>query len=334
MEPTASEFLRALRGSRSQQQLARRLGYVGNPITEWERGRRFPNVHEALEVARVCGLDVAAAFARFAPSVPLERRGSRFAIAAWLSAVRGGTSMVELAQRAQRSRYSVGRWLSGKATPRLPDFLRLLDAITGRLPDWLAEFVPIEQVPSLASRHAAARAARRLAFDAPWTEAILRLLETTSYRRQRGLDDRWLAEHLGISVETVRSGIDHLLMAGLVRRQGRHYVAEAPATVDTHAPRAALASLKQHWSRVAAERVATARDQDLFAYNVVSVAAADLQRIKQLLRATFREIRSIVAGSAPEEVAALINLQLVAFVPAAEEDATATPQRSHSTVES
>jgi hypothetical protein len=46
----------------------------------------------------------------------------------------------------------------------------------------------------------------------------------------------------------------------------------------------------------------------------------DLQRIKQLLRATFREIRTIVASSAPEEVAALVNLQLVAFLPAATAD--------------
>ena len=323
MERTASEFLRALRGQRSQVQLARRLGYAANPITEWERGRRFPTVHEVLEIARVCGVDVGAAFARFAPNTRLEKHGAGFALAEWLTAARGSTSIGDLAQRADRSRYSVSRWLNGKATPRLPDFLRLLDAITGRVHDWLAEFVPIERVPSVGERYSAALAARRLAFDAPWTEAILRLLETTQYQRSSHHDDAWLAERLGISVEEVSRGLAALTLSGLVRRRGRRYVTDSPFTVDTYAPRAALSSLKQHWSRVAAERVPVARDTDLFAYNVVSVAEADLQRIKLLLRATFREIRTIVAASAPEEVAALINLQLVTFV--ADTRATGTP---------
>jgi transcriptional regulator with XRE-family HTH domain len=182
-----------LRGQRSQQQLARRLGYTGNPITEWERGRRFPTVHEVLEIARVCGVDVGAAFARFAPNTQLEKHGTGFAVAEWLTAARGGTSIGDLAQRADRSRYSVSRWLKGSATPRLPDFLRLLDAITGRVPDWLAEFVPIERVPSVGERYSAALVARRLAFDAPWTEAILRLLETTQYQRYSRHEDAWLA---------------------------------------------------------------------------------------------------------------------------------------------
>lgn len=323
VETTASEFLRALRGPRSQLQLARRLRYIGNPITEWERGRRFPTVHEALEVARVSGVDVAAAFVRFAPSMPLRRQGDGFAIADWLAAARGGTSIHDVAQRAQRSRYSVSRWLRGKATPRLPDFLRLIDAVTGRAPEWVAEFVPIERVPSMLERHSKTQAARSLAFDAPWTEALQRLLETTEYRALPRHDDVWLAERLDLVTENVRAGIAHLTAAGLVRRRGRRYIAESPATVDTQAPRAALASLKQHWSRVAAERVPTARNEDLFAYNVVSVSRADLQRIKQLLRASFREIRTIVASSAPEEVAALVNLQLVAFLPAGAPASTA-----------
>jgi hypothetical protein len=51
------------------------------------------------------------------------------------------------------------------------------------------------------------------------------------------------------------------------------------------------------------------------AYNVVSVSRAELQLINDRLRMTFRDIRSIVAASKPEQVAAVINLQLIAFDP-------------------
>src|SRR4051812_45760158 len=175
MEQVASQFLRALRGRRSQAQLARRLGYRGNPITDWERGERFPTAQETLRAAELLGVDVLAAFSRFAPAAPL---GRQHALGAWLSALRGEASLSELAERSGTSRFSVGRWLHDKAKPRLPDFFRLLDAITHRLPQWAAELVPIADVPLLKPRYDAALAAKHLAFDLPWTEAILRLLET------------------------------------------------------------------------------------------------------------------------------------------------------------
>ncbi|MEQ1564214.1 MAG: hypothetical protein ABMA64_01160, partial [Myxococcota bacterium] len=51
---------------------------------------------------------------------------------------------------------------------------------------------------------------------------------------------------------------------------------------------------------------------DLVSFNAFSVARADLARIQELQRGFFREVRSIVAASAPSEEAALL---LVATVP-------------------
>ena len=88
VERVASEFLRALRGKRSQLAFARRLGYRGNPITDWERGARFPTAVEALRAAARANIDVAAAFRRFAPDVP-----------ALLEALRGAYPEAECALR-------------------------------------------------------------------------------------------------------------------------------------------------------------------------------------------------------------------------------------------
>ena len=55
------------------------------------------------------------------------------------------------------------------------------------------------------------------------------------------------------------------------------------------------------------------REHDYFAYNVVSVSAAELARIRERLLVAFRDIRSLVAASKLEEVAALINLQIFTF---------------------
>jgi hypothetical protein len=68
-----------------------------------------------------------------------------------------------------------------------------------------------------------------------------------------------------------------------------------------------------HWSAVAARRIVERRPRDFFAYNVLSCSRADYERIRGLLRRTFREIQSIVAASEPSERVALLNLQLLHF---------------------
>jgi transcriptional regulator with XRE-family HTH domain len=315
VEQTSREFLRALRGRRSQVQWARRLGYKGNPITDWERGDRFPTMAEALRAAALSGVDVLAATARFTPAVPLQRSGAELALAEWLSALRGSTSLAELAASSGFSRFAVSRWLRGRAQPRVPEFFRLLDAITGRLPEWLAELVDIAAVPSLVPRFRAIHAAKHLAFEAPWTEAVLRLLETQTYLALAGHEPGFIATRLGIPLAEEERCLDRLLQAEIIVRRRHKYVArDRRSTVDTRGGARALHNLKRHWTQVAAERLAAPRSEDFFAYNVISLSHADLERVREKLRVTFRELRALVAASEPEEVAALINLQVVTFL--------------------
>lgn len=67
MEIVARQFLRAVRGARSQAAFSRKLGYRGNPVADWEAGRRFPTAEEALRACERVGIDVHAAFHRFHP---------------------------------------------------------------------------------------------------------------------------------------------------------------------------------------------------------------------------------------------------------------------------
>ena len=185
MKVAASQLLRALRGNRSQQAFARRLGYRANPITDWEHGRRYPTAPETLRAAARTGKNVVAAFARFTPRVPLQPSAAGFDLANWLTRLVGQTPISAIARSTGHSRSSLTRWLAGTSHPRLPDFLGLVDAITGRVPELVAELVPIGEVPALAARYESVRAAKRLALDEPWTEALLRLLEIDEHVASR-----------------------------------------------------------------------------------------------------------------------------------------------------
>ena len=313
MELPAQQFLRALRGRRSQRAFAKRLGYRGNPMTDWEHGRRYPTAHEAMRAAACAKIDVSAAFARFAPAAMLGRDRDGFALGEWLRTVSAPASIGELAARAGLSRFAVGRWLSGQRRPRLPDFFRLVDAATGRLPDLVAELVPIARVAALAERYAVAQAARRLAFDEPWSEAVLRVLETPDYARLRSHHPGFVARRLGISFADETRLLALLEASQVIARQGDRLSNIRPFTVDTRGGRQALYAIKQHWARVAAERAGDPREGDVFAYNVLSASKHDLARIADLLHSTFREIRMIVAASEPADSVALVSLQLVGW---------------------
>jgi transcriptional regulator with XRE-family HTH domain len=311
MELATRELLRALRGRRSQRALAKRLGYRANPITDWEHGRRYPTAEKALHAAALVGVDVPRAFADFHAAPPPHRTASGFALAPWLEAIRGTTSLVDLAARTGASRHALGRWLRGEARPRLPEFFQLVDAATGRLPELVARLVPIEQVPSLEPRYRAMQAARRVAYDAPWTEAVLRVLESVPYRELYKHQSGWIAERLGISHDEEKKCLALLRRAGVVsQRRGRYEIADASA-VDTRGDRDRVTALLRHWANVGLERVAARRSEELYAYNVVAVSAADLEQIRQRLSQAFREVRSLVSASEPAERVALVNLQLV-----------------------
>jgi len=313
-EQPAAEVLRALRAERSQRAFARRLGYRANPITDWEHGRRFPTAVETLRAAQLVGVNVTRAFSEFhpAPPPPPDSAG-RFAIAPWLTTIRGTTPVAHVAARAGCSRFAMARWLNGAAQPRLPDFFRCVDAITGRLPDLVAALVPIESVPSLFTRYQSMRAARRLAFDAPWTEAVLRVLEIEDYRALTSHDDGFVAQRLGIPVGVARDALQRLEAAAVIRSENGLWCQDRPLTVDTRGARDDLSLLIRHWSAEGYRRIAERRPRDFFAYNVMSSSRADYERIRDLLRRTFREIQSIVAASEPTERVALLNLQLLEF---------------------
>jgi hypothetical protein len=83
--------------------------------------------------------------------------------------------------------------------------------------------------------------------------------------------------------------------------------------VDTGGQPERVTRLLEHWSKVGRQRILARRPDDWFAYNVCCLSAADHERVRELMRRSYREIRSLVAASQPGEKILLLNLQLVAW---------------------
>lgn len=313
-EAVASEFLRALRGRRSQTAFSRRLKYRSNVAYSWESGRGWPTAARMMWVAEQVGIDLREALFRFyrgpLPWPDEQDLTSPEAVVLFLNDLRGRTSILDLARASGCSRFAISRWLKGISEPRLPDFFRMVEAISLRLLDFIEVFVNPASMKTLAQSFKALQATRQAAYDAPWTQAILRVLELKQYHRLAAHESGWIADRLGISREEETRCLELLAKTGQIRWQYRHWALGNILTVDTRRDPESAREAKAWWASVGLERLKAGSD-GIFSYNIFAVSRADLERLREIHKAYFRQLRAVVSQSKPAECVALVNLQLL-----------------------
>ena len=309
-EVLSRELIRALRGRRSQVALSRRLKYKSNVVYLWESGRNWPTAAVFLWAASRVGVDVDAALSSFYRQPPSWLDGiERQTIARLLDDLRGQTPILALAQRTGRSRYAVARWLKGQSEPRLPDFLRLLEACSQRLLDFVSRFVDPAALPSVSGIWAQLQAARTLVGRLPWAPAVLLAMQTAAYADLEEHRPGFLSERLGLPEDVEEECIELLATSGQIHwANGKWHVAEV-VTIDTRADPRAGRRLKEWWAEVGIQRMHDTPD-GVFSYNVFSVSSADFERLKQMHLAHFRAMRALISASHPEQRVCVANLQL------------------------
>jgi hypothetical protein len=310
----AAEWLRALRGRRSQVAFSRRFGYRSNIAYRWESARCFPTASGTFVMVAALGGDVRASLARFYRSAPpwLEETDpcSVAGVARLLRDLRGGTSGVELSRRTGKSRFAIARWLAGKADPTLPELLTLIDFTSRRLLDFISAFIDPAELPSARSAWQLLQGARQAAYDEPWSHAVLRALELLDYRALPAHQPGWLARRLGISEALEHQSLGVLERSGQVRFAGGRYEPTQIQSVDTRADPERARELRARWATAGIERL-RAGAEGLLSYNLSTVSRADLARLEQLQRAHYRRLVNIIAESQPGECVVLYSAQLL-----------------------
>lgn len=313
VDVTGRELLRALRGERSQVALSRRLGFRTNVAYTWEAGRRSAPFTALWRVAARVGVDLGRVLTRFLTVVPEALTANDIetdaGCAAFLRELRGEQSLLTLSEATGFSRHALSRWLNGRAEPTLGQALAFIEAATHRGLDFVACFVDPATLPSTREPWRVLTARRAITFAHPWSAAVLRALELTEYRALPEHEAGWIARRLGIPVDEEVRCLGALVDAGLIRREGNHYVGVV-VTVDTRpGPEPARRAVKRHWAQVGVDRLEAGRP-GLYSYNVIGISRADLARIEALHAAYFNDVRAIVGESSPVECVAVVNLQV------------------------
>lgn len=309
----AKQWLRALRGRRSQWAASKRLGYRTNIFYRWESGRCFPTAARSFELIERFGGSVEVALSRFYQRRPAWMEevapASRAGAARLLEDLRGNTSITALATRTGFSRSALSRWFKGSSEPTLPEYLEVIQACSLRLVDFIVSFTDPRQVPAVHVAWERLTEARELAYRQPWTHAVLRALSLKAYCQSERHSDDWLAQKIGIAPNQVHESLEILARTEQVTWDGTHYREHAPERVDTRVDSERARELKAWWLEPALERLRRA-GTGLFAYNLCAISERDLQRIEELQRRYYREMSRLIADSEPAECVVLYCAQL------------------------
>jgi transcriptional regulator with XRE-family HTH domain len=313
----SQELVRHLRGRRAQQALGKRLGFGSNVVHTWETGRRAPEAAQFFKLAQLCGVAVGPAVAGFFKNPPPELLRARLAsprgVQHLVTALVGGAVRAHLAERVGIDRTTLARWLAGKTGPRLPELLRLVDVTTQRLLPFVELFADPRALPSTRAVYEDLAAQQRLAYELPWSHALLRALELKQYAALPRHRPGFLAERLGLDAAEEERYLGALAAAGQIRWNGTHYELQRVLTVDTRTDAARDRGLKAHWAEVARTRFVreAAPEQALFSYNLFAVSEQTFQRIRQLHLDYYEAVRALVDESTDPERVVLMNAQLV-----------------------
>lgn len=324
LEAIAADWVRQLRGKRSRASFSRRLGYRSNVVHRWENGSAWPTASRFLEICEACGKDVGAAyqafFLRTPPWAAAHAPSSPGAVAAFLRQLRGKIKLVSLAESSGFSRYSIARWLDGEAEPKLPEFLRLVEASSRRALDFIATFTDPGVLPSARVEWERRERLRQAAYEETWSHAVLRALELADYP-ESGDTTAWFARVLGIDAARVERALAVLEHTGQIARRNDHWVAVPAPALTTGRHPATLGILTRAWTGVALERIEK-RAPSHFGYSLFAVSRKDLRRLRDLQLEYLREMQAIIAHSTPNECVGLFCLHLLDLA-AGEENALA-----------
>jgi transcriptional regulator with XRE-family HTH domain len=294
----AREFIRALRGKRSQAALSRRLGFTSNVLYRWEAGQREPTMDQCFRLAKAVGIDVRKAMVSFDGRLDavLPRRVGDHRFVPNMFECLWTESIAELSRRTGLGASSLSRLLSGKATFKLPDFLHTIEASTGRILDWIAAFIDPARLPSAHADWERLQLAREAAQLAPYSEGVLALLETVPYRAHKVHPDGYIAERLGVPLQTELDTIALLVRLGWIRRRGENgpYEVQAAREVDTRVlPQSAYSRLKEFWADEA-RRSFGRGGAPRMSYVVFSTSEERMHRIGEILREAYFQVRVVL----------------------------------------
>lgn len=205
------QILKAMRGTRSQIQISRALGYKHNQVYRWESNRTKITWRDFVRFTKICEAPLAEALEKL-----LLFTGTPYRYDKLILQLAGNTNRAALASQLGCSAYMLSRWMNRRTEPSLENILKMIQVCSNALFETLDVVVGCDLIPLIKEESRLRRLERQLYFENPAAAAVVRCLELEEYSRQHVHEEGYVAKKLGISLADEKFLIHKLKECGAI----------------------------------------------------------------------------------------------------------------------
>lgn len=294
------EILLSLRGEKTQQELSRELGFSFNQVGKWEADLKILKWSDF--AAMILKLDrPLKELLRDLFYLVSEDPADAVNVLRCLRNFNSFDSIESMAASLGRHPSVLKRWLSGTTEPDVEAVFQLMDLRPEVFTGFVTALVPLETVPSLRARMAQFQAEAN-ALAEPQTTLVALCLELEEYKKLSRHSDAFISDKTGLSLSTVRRGLQHLEDCGNLHFNGRIY--SRKAYVSHWRDKYFVAKFRRYWTEKSLQRLSHGTGlphsrfdrSNLGGFLSVSVSDHAAKQITELLAKLSEELQQIVAN--------------------------------------
>ena len=309
------EFLKEVRGSRTQNYLNQKLGFDFNQCYKWESGDKKFLWTDFVDVAHALRLDLKPAL------VSLFRYfGDPKDYGSFVFYLCQGRKVSEISRNTGISRDRIGRWFKNVMPPNLEDvFSLIITYYPMTLLTLISSWVDIRNIDSLYDLYGELVEFHQFFAEHPYVYAVSRCLELDEYKKLPKHDDNFIANRLGISPDVVALSLEELSKKRIVSlRKNVYFLNVTDFSIRMGFEREK--PIRQFYIDQASSFIRRSnkfipRGCALF-YDVYACNGPDIRKIIDKCYTFYREIRQMVNKSAndpkhPKDRIRIMNLSLI-----------------------
>lgn len=294
------ELLVALRGSHTQTELSKKLGFTYNQVGKWESEAKQLKWEDFYLLCSFLGIPLETPMREVFLSMESDLGTSKTALQG-LRKFHSHLSNTELALKLGCHVSILKRWLTGEVRLNLEVIFAMMDLRPHLLGTFVARLADTKQVPSICDRIQRESTFRSSEASDPLLTVVELCLGLEDYKRLPCHSDSFIAEKLGLTSSTVASLLKSLLIQNRVQWIDGKY-SKNFAFINTHGDPLTIAKIHKFWASQALKRFDTPtgvprneKQRPNFQSSfVVSISSAGMKKIAERLHLCFEEIYQII----------------------------------------
>ena len=302
------DILKCMRGNKSQTWMSRRLGHSYNKYSKWEAGTLGLPWTEFNKIAKILRVDLGEPLKKY-----LLFHGPCHKYDVFIEHLIGEMKTAEVAALTGVSRFTVRRWVHRECCPATTEVLALIDRLTPRLPEVIAEWVEIEKIPSLRDKWNKREAERTIYYESPWAAAVIRCLELSQYSEQNEPKSDFIAKYIGISKEQEKATISALKKIKAIRRKGGRWYANENR-LYTNVDKLGFNRLRLYWlNRIVnhLEKTPGGTKGAIAGQTIFSISDKGFEKIRVLFHEFYKNVRMVIEeDKGPPSIVGILSSQL------------------------